>query len=64
MTPKARREIVQCLRLGAVQSRKDAEAAAVSVRDIHLRAAEYREWLANQIEAAGRDENHGNMTPR
>jgi hypothetical protein len=45
-------ELAQCARLGAVQARKDAQAGAVSVKDIHLRMAELRERLAERLEAA------------
>lgn len=52
MTHRERDEIVMCLRIGAAQARKDADAGAVSVRDIHLKTAEYREDLARRLEAA------------
>lgn len=44
-------ELAMCARLGAVQARKDAQAATVSVRDIHLKTAELRDQLAQRLDA-------------
>lgn len=48
-------EIALCLRIGAKQDREDARAQeALTVKDLHVRSAEFREALAERFEKASK----------